>query len=160
LGTRSLNARLQVALNGKAEPKITRFGWTFSPGDKVIQNVNDYGKEVFNGDIGFIEEISVEEGWVVVRFDGRLVSYEVGELDELSLAYVITIHRSQGSEYPAVVIPVAMQHYMLLRRNLLYTGVTRGRSLVVVIGEVKALGMAVHSQRVVGRVTNLVGRLQ
>jgi len=122
LGTRSLNARLQVALNGKAEPKITRFGWTFSPGDKVIQNVNDYGKEVFNGDIGFIEEISVEEG-------------------------------------SAVVIPVAMQHYMLLRRNLLYTGVTRGRSLVVIIGEASALGMAVHSQRDVGRVTNFVGRL-
>jgi exodeoxyribonuclease V alpha subunit len=160
LGTRSLNARFQEALNGKAVPKINRFGWTFSPGDKVIQNVNDYDKEVFNGDIGFIEEIDVEKGKLSVLFDDRLVDYEVGELDELSLAYVTTIHRSQGSEYPAVVIPVAMQHYMLLKRNLLYTAVTRGKSLVVIIGEIKALGMAVHNQLDVKRMTNLVARLE
>ena len=126
LGARSLNAELQKVLNEKSEPKISRFGTTFAPGDKVIQTVNNYDKEVFNGDIGHIESIDVEEGLLTVKYDDRLVEYEFGELDEVQLAYATSIHKSQGSEYPAVVIPLAMQHYTLLERNLIYTAVTRG----------------------------------
>ncbi|MBN1140685.1 MAG: ATP-dependent RecD-like DNA helicase, partial [Deltaproteobacteria bacterium] len=110
LGSRSLNVELQARLNPSAEPRISRFGSTFSPGDKVIQNVNNYDKETFNGDIGFIRRIDLEEGVAVIDFDGREVSYEFGELDEIALAYAVSIHKSQGSEYPAVVIPLAAQH--------------------------------------------------
>ena len=100
----------------------------------MIQTVNNYDKEVFNGDIGRIKSIDIEEGELMIDFDGRTVLYQVNELDEVSLAYATTIHKSQGSEYPCVVIPMAMQHYMLLERNLLYTGVTRGKQLVVLLG--------------------------
>ncbi|EIC23869.1 ATP-dependent DNA helicase, partial [Thiorhodovibrio frisius] len=112
--------------------------------DKVIQNVNNYDKEVFNGDIGRILAIDTEESEVRIAFDERQVIYEFGELDELALAYATSVHKAQGSEYPAVVIPLATQHYMLLQRNLLYTGVTRGKRLVVLIAQPKALGMAVR----------------
>ena len=127
LGARALNVELQKALNAKAEPKITRFGTTFAPGDKVIQIVNNYDKEVFNGDIGQILKIDLEESLLLIEYDGRAVEYEFGELDEVSLAYATSIHKSQGSEYPAVIIPLAMQHYTLLERNLIYTAVTRGK---------------------------------
>ncbi len=143
LGARSLNIDLQARLNPDGYPRLTRFGWTYAPNDKVIQTVNNYDKEVFNGDIGRVTKIDEEEGLVSIDFDGRVVEYEVGELDEISLAYATSIHKSQGSEYPAVVIPLAIQHYMLLERNLLYTAVTRGKKLVVVIGQMKALAMAV-----------------
>lgn len=159
LGARSLNVSLQQSLNPTAEPKITRFGWTFAPTDKVIQNVNNYDKEVFNGDIGQIQGIDLEEGLVFITFDGRQVEYELSELDEIAPAYAITIHKSQGSEYPAVVIPLSTQHYMLLERNLLYTGITRGKQLVVLIGQLKALAMAVKTVRSRGRMTNLKTRL-
>jgi exodeoxyribonuclease V alpha subunit len=159
LGTRALNAELQQRLNPNAEPKITRFGWTFAPGDKVIQNVNNYDKEVFNGDMGLITRIDLDEGLVFIDFDGREVEYELSEMDEIALAYATTIHKSQGSEYPAVVIPLATQHYTLLERNLLYTGVTRGKQLVVLIVQPKALGMAVRRVRSLGRMTNLTARL-
>jgi exodeoxyribonuclease V alpha subunit len=121
--------------------------------------VNNYDKEVFNGDIGTVVSIDVEESLLQINFDERTVDYEFNELDEISLAYAISIHKAQGSEYPAVVIPLAMQHYMLLERNLLYTGVTRGKQLVVIIAQPKALAMAVKSQRSQRRVTNLIARL-
>ncbi len=159
LGVRSLNVELQKRLNPGAEPSVTRFGTTFAPRDKVIQTENNYTKEVFNGDIGRILEVDPENGVLRVDFDGRIVEYEFGELDELSLAYATSIHKSQGSEYPAVVIPLAMQHYMLLERNLLYTAVTRGRKLVIIIGQNKALAMAVKNRRSTKRVTKLAKRI-
>lgn len=159
LGSHSLNAELQKTLNPNGEPKVTRFGTTFSPGDKVIQTVNNYDKEVFNGDIGQIEAIDIEEGVVRVDYDGRIVEYDLGELDEVSLAYATSIHKSQGSEYPAVVIPLAMQHYTLLERNLIYTAVTRGKKLVTIIGQPKALAMAVKNRKSNRRLTKLAKRI-
>jgi exodeoxyribonuclease V alpha subunit len=159
LGARSLNIDLQARLNPDGHPRINRFGWTYAPNDKVIQTVNNYDKEVFNGDIGRVTKIDEEEGLISIDFDGRLVAYEVGELDEVSLAYATSVHKSQGSEYPAVVIPLAMQHYMLLERNLLYTAVTRGKKLVVIIGQMKALAMAVKRIGSMRRLTNLQCRL-
>jgi exodeoxyribonuclease V alpha subunit len=159
LGSHSLNAELQKALNPNGEPKVTRFGTTFSPGDKVIQTVNNYDKEVFNGDIGQIDSIDTVEGVIRVEYDGRIVEYEFGELDEVSLAYATSIHKSQGSEYPAVVIPLAMQHYTLLERNLIYTAVTRGKKLVTIIGQPKALAMAVKNRKSNKRLTNLAARI-
>jgi len=146
LGARSLNVELQQALNPPAEVKVERFGWTYCPGDKVMQIANDYDRDVFNGDLGVIDGIDIEEGELTVLFDGREVVYGFGELDELVLAYATTIHKSQGSEYPAVVIPLVTQHYAMLARNLLYTGVTRGRKLVVLVGQKKALAIAVRNQ--------------
>jgi exodeoxyribonuclease V alpha subunit len=160
LGARSLNVDLQQSLNTDAYPRVTRFGWTYAPGDKVIQTVNNYDKEVFNGDIGRVVRIDEEEGLVYVDYEGRRVEYELGELDEVSLAYATTVHKSQGSEYPAVVLPLATQHYTLLERNLLYTAVTRGKRLVVLIAQTKALGIAVNRGMSVKRLTNLRHRLQ
>jgi exodeoxyribonuclease V alpha subunit len=160
LGAQALNVELQKRLNPDAEPRVTRFGWTYAPGDKVIQTVNNYDKEVFNGDIGQIVKVDTEDGLIRIDFDGTEVDYDLDELDEVALAYAMTIHKSQGSEYPAVVIPVATQHYLLLERNLLYTGVTRGKGLVVVIGQPKALAMAVRTIRSTRRLTNLVARLE
>ena len=145
LGARSLNIELQKALNPPGESRVERFGWTFCPGDKVMQIENDYDREVYNGDLGIVQRIDQEEGELVVTFDGRDVGYGFGELDELVLAYATTIHKSQGSEYPAVVIPLVTQHYMMLARNLLYTGVTRGKRLVVLVGQRKALAIAVRN---------------
>jgi exodeoxyribonuclease V alpha subunit len=159
LGARALNAELQHVLNEKGEPKVTRFGTTFAPGDKIIQTVNNYDKEVFNGDIGRIMEIDEEEALLKVDYDGRTVEYEFGELDEVSLAYATSIHKSQGSEYPAVVIPLAMQHYTLLERNLIYTAVTRGKKLVTIIGQPKALAMAVKNRKSNRRLTKLASRI-
>jgi exodeoxyribonuclease V alpha subunit len=146
LGARSLNIELQKCLNPPGENRVERFGWTFCPGDKVMQVENDYDREVYNGDLGIVQRIDHEEGELVVGFDGRDVSYGFGELDELVLAYATTIHKSQGSEYPAVVIPLMTQHYMMLARNLLYTGVTRGKRLVVLVGQRQALAIAVRNQ--------------
>lgn len=159
LGVRSLNIELQKRLNPNSKANFTRFGSTFSVNDKVIQTVNNYDKEVFNGDIGFITKIDIEESKLVIEFDGREVFYDSDDLDELSLAYATTIHKAQGSEYPAVVIPIAMEHYMLLEKNLLYTAVTRGKSLVVIIGQPKALGMAIRTLRSTQRITHLTQRL-
>ena len=145
VGARSLNIELQSALNPSGEDKIERFGWTFAPGDKVMQIENDYDKEVYNGDIGFVDEVDLAEGELAATFDGRTVTYGFGELDALVPAYAVTIHKSQGSEYPAVVIPVMTQHYTMLQRNLLYTGVTRGKKLVVLVGEPKAVAIAVKN---------------
>jgi ATP-dependent exoDNAse (exonuclease V) alpha subunit len=145
VGARSLNIELQAALNPAGERKVERFGWTFAPGDKVMQIENDYDKEVYNGDIGYVENVEPDDGELTARFDGRSVTYGFGELDALVLAYAATIHKSQGSEYPAVVIPVTTQHYTMLQRNLLYTGVTRGKRLVVLVGQKKAVAIAVRS---------------
>jgi exodeoxyribonuclease V alpha subunit len=147
LGARSLNIELQKELNPPGEIRIERFGWTFCPGDKVMQVENDYDRDVYNGDLGVVSRIDVEEGELVADFDGREVTYGFGELDELVLAYSTTIHKSQGSEYPAVVIPLSTQHYPMLQRNLVYTGVTRGKRLVVLVGQLKALAIAVKGAR-------------
>jgi exodeoxyribonuclease V alpha subunit len=156
----AINVELQRLLNPTAEPRVQKFGTTYAPGDKVLQRVNNYDKEVFNGDIGRIAAIDPEQRTVTVTFDGRAVEYDFGDLDELALAYAASIHKSQGSEYPVVVIPLAMQHYQLLERNLLYTAVTRGRKLVVIISEAKALRMAVKRQESQRRVTQLGERLR
>jgi exodeoxyribonuclease V alpha subunit len=161
LGIRELNARLQAELNPARgdEPFVEKFGWQFRVRDKVIQTANDYDKEVFNGDIGQVVKIDPVEREVTVSFAPREVVYEFGELDELALAYAITIHKSQGSEFQAVVIPLAMQHYLLLQRNLVYTGVTRGKRLVVLVGQPKALALAVRNNRTERRFSGLLARL-
>ncbi|HXR92383.1 MAG TPA: ATP-binding domain-containing protein, partial [Steroidobacteraceae bacterium] len=146
LGARALNLALQQALNPPGDNRVERFGWTFCPGDKVMQVVNDYDRDVFNGDLGVITAVDTDDGELRVGFDGREVSYGFGELDELVLAYATTIHKAQGSEYPAVVIPLSTQHYAMLARNLLYTGLTRGKRLVVLVGQRQALAIAVRNQ--------------
>jgi exodeoxyribonuclease V alpha subunit len=145
VGARSLNIELQAALNPAGERKVERFGWTFARGDKVMQIQNDYDKEVYNGDIGYIDDVDSDAGELTATFDGRAVTYGFGELDTLVPAYAVTIHKSQGSEYPAIVIPVMTQHYAMLQRNLLYTGVTRGKKLVVLVGQKKAIAIAVRN---------------
>jgi exodeoxyribonuclease V alpha subunit len=145
VGARSLNIELQAALNPAGERKVERFGWTFGPGDKIMQVENDYDKEVYNGDIGTIGDVDTAEGLLTTTFDGRTVTYQFGELDMLVPAYAATIHKSQGSEYPAVVVPVLTQHYAMLQRNLLYTGVTRGKKLVVLVGQKKAIAIAIRN---------------
>ena len=161
LGVRNLNQRLQAELNPPGDgPEVARYGWTYRVGDKVLQTQNNYDKEVFNGDIGRIRKIDEEARELTVDYDGQKVAYDFEELDELALAYALTIHKSQGSEYPAVVIPLHTQHYLLLQRNLLYTGITRGKQLVVLIGSKKALGLAVRRQDTARRCTALALRLQ
>jgi exodeoxyribonuclease V alpha subunit len=162
LGIRELNARLQEELNPRKaeEPFVEKFGWQYRIRDKVIQTENDYDKEVFNGDIGQIAKIDPVDRELTVKFDQREVNYDFGELDELALAYAITIHKSQGSEFPAVVIPLATQHYLLLQRNLVYTGVTRGKQLVMLIGQSKALSLAVKNNRTEQRYSGLLARLK
>jgi exodeoxyribonuclease V alpha subunit len=161
LGIRELNVRLQGELNPARadEPVVEKFGWQFRPRDKVIQTENDYDKDVFNGDIGQVVKIDPVEREVTIRFDQRDLVYDFGELDEVSLAYAITIHKSQGSEFPAVITPLAMQQYMLLQRNLVYTGITRGKKLVILIGQRKALGIAVKNNRMENRFSGLLQRL-
>jgi exodeoxyribonuclease V alpha subunit len=162
LGARVLNQALQAALNPErhGESVVERFGWMFRVRDKVMQTRNNYDKEVFNGDIGFVTKISEEDRSIMVKFEEREVVYEFGELDELAPAYAITVHKSQGSEFPAVIIPVAMQHFLLLQRNLLYTAVTRGRRFVVVVGEKKAFALGVRRQELRHRYSGLLARLK
>ncbi len=163
LGTRELNARLQAALNppNQLKNEIERFGSLFRTGDKVIQTRNNYEKEIFNGDIGHIAEITNEPVSIHVAFEGHArVRYEPGELDELQLAYAVTIHKAQGSEFPAVVVPLASQHFPMLQRNLVYTAITRGKRLVVIVGESRALEMAVRNRERLRRHSGLAGRLR
>jgi exodeoxyribonuclease V alpha subunit len=148
VGARTLNLALQAALNPAADqPSVERFGFTYRIGDKVMQIENNYDRDTFNGDIGFITNIDHAAGELTIDIDGRAVIYPFGELDEVVLAYASTIHKAQGSEYPAVVIPIVTQHYAMLRRNLLYTGLTRGKRLVVLVGQRKAVAIAVRGVR-------------
>lgn len=163
LGTRALNHALQAALNPPSEFKyeIDRFGTTFRVGDKVLQTLNDYEKDVFNGDLGVIASMDLDPIKVHVRFEGtREVTYEPGELDALQPAYAMTIHKSQGSEFPCVIIPVSTQHFVMLERSLIYTGLTRARKLVVLVGDPKALQIAVNKQESRKRWTCLRDLLQ
>ena len=159
VGTENLNRALQEALNHSKEMLI-RGDRIFRPHDKVMQVRNNYEKEVFNGDIGRITSIDPESQRVIITFDGVPVSYEYAELDEITLAYAISVHKSQGSEYPAVVIPILTQHYVLLQRNLIYTAVTRGKRLVVIVGSKKALAMGIKNNRIMKRYTYLADRLK
>ena len=158
-GARGINQALQAALNPPGEHSVEKFGTAFSVADKVMQIENNYDRDVFNGDIGFVLAIDREEEELAVDFDGRTVIYPFGELDELVLCYATTIHKSQGSEYPIVVIPVSTQHYMMLKRNLIYTGITRGKKLVVLVGQKRALAMAVKGKQVERRWSKLQERL-
>jgi exodeoxyribonuclease V alpha subunit len=155
LGARNLNHELQRVLNPNPTHTVERFGWKFAPGDRVMETQNDYDREVFNGDLGTVLRLDDEEGALIASFDGREVIYPYGELDTLVPAYATTIHKSQGSEYPAVVIPVATQHYTMLARNLLYTGVTRGKRLVVLIAQPRAVAIAVRGGQMKPRWTKL-----
>lgn len=159
LGTQNLNEVLQGALNPQTR-FIQRGGQIFGLNDKVMQIRNNYDKDVFNGDLGRIRKIDRENQEVQVEIDGISVSYDFSELDELTLAYAVSVHKAQGSEYPAVVIPLVMQHYMMLQRNLFYTAITRARKLVVIVGSRKALGIAIHSNKLQERHTLLRQRLQ
>lgn len=146
-GARGINQMLQEALNPPGEHSIEKFGYRFSVADKVMQIENNYDKDVYNGDIGFVTHIDADEQELTATFDEHIVTYAFGELDELVLCYATTIHKSQGSEYPVVVIPVSTQHYMMLKRNLIYTGITRGKRLVVLVGQKRALAIAVKGKQ-------------
>jgi exodeoxyribonuclease V alpha subunit len=159
LGARNLNTRLQEVLNPNGDA-LERFGAVYRENDKVMQLENNYDKDVFNGDVGFVHRIDQEEQQMVVRFGERFVHYAFNELDEISPAYAITVHKSQGSEYPCVIVPIHTQHYMMLQRNLLYTAITRGRKLVILVGSKKAIAMAVKRHDVQQRRTALCQRLK
>lgn len=161
VGTRNLNAVLQNLLNPPHPDKaqLVRAGMTLRVGDRVIQQKNDYNREVFNGDLGTIAAIDTEEQEVTVQFDQRLVEYDYADLNELALAWAVTIHKAQGSEYPVVILPVFMQHYLMLSRNLLYTGLTRAKRLAVIVGSSKAIGLAVRQVKDQQRYTLLQQRL-
>ncbi len=159
VGTGNLNNCLQETLN-PAEAKLIKGERSFRINDKVMQLKNNYDKDVYNGDIGKITDINNSVQKVTVSYDHRRVDYEYSEMDEVTLAYAISVHKSQGSEYPAVIIPLLPQHYILLQRNLIYTAVTRGKKLVVIIGSKKALSMGINNDRIAERFTNLSLRLQ
>jgi exodeoxyribonuclease V alpha subunit len=160
LGVKSLNIELQQELNPNPITSITKFGLTIGVKDRIIQLINNYDKEVFNGDLGIVKSINHDDTTIIIDFEGKEVEYDFTELDEIDLAYATSIHKSQGSEYPVVVIPISMQHYMLLQRNLIYTGVTRGKKLVILMGEAKAISMAVRNVKQNNRLTYLKQRLQ
>ncbi len=159
LGAHNLNIELQKVLNPR-EDGITRGARSLRVDDKVMQIRNNYDKEVYNGDIGRIVRIDTENQEVRIAFDGRVVAYEYSELDELVLAYAVSVHKSQGSEYPCVIIPLLTQHYMLLQRNLVYTAITRGKRLVIVVGSKKAMAIAVKNDKTQKRYTQLDKRLR
>ena len=158
VGAANLNLLLQQALNPSG-PSLNRGGYTYRQGDRVMQQRNNYDKDVFNGDLGYIREVNTEERTLKVDFDGKWVEYDVTELDELTLAYATTIHKAQGSEYPIVVMPVLMTHFVMLQRNLIYTGITRAKKICVLIGAMKALAYAVRNMSVLKRNTSLRERL-
>lgn len=160
-GARALNLAIKAALNPANENNsVVRYGTTFSVGDKVMQIENNYDREVYNGDMGFVTGINFEDEEMTINFDGNEVVYPFTELDEVVLCYATTIHKSQGSEFPVVVMPVTMQHYMMLRRNLIYTGVTRGKKMVVMVGQKKALDLAIRDLRTEKRNSGLCDNIQ
>lgn len=161
VGTRKLNQVLQALINPPCpdKPELTRGGLILRVGDRVLQQVNDYNREVFNGDMGVIEDINLEEIEVTVRYAERFVSYDLADLNEIGLAWAVTIHESQGSEYPVVILPLYMQHYIMLSRNLLYTGLTRAKKLAILIGPQNAISMVVRQIQDRQRYTLLDRRL-
>ncbi|MEK7366727.1 MAG: AAA family ATPase, partial [candidate division NC10 bacterium] len=159
VGVAALNQALQAALNPSG-PALARGERILRAGDKVMQLRNNYETEVFNGDIGRVARVDPEEGTLAVRFEDREVPYEAADLNELTLAYAVSVHKSQGSEYPAVLLPLHTQHFIMLRRNLLYTAITRGRRLDVLAGSRRALAIAVKTAPVEGRHTRLAARLR
>ena len=158
VGAANLNMALQQALNHNTAA-LVRGGYTFKEGDRVMQLRNNYDKDIYNGDLGYVRSVDMEERTLTVDFDGQMVEYEASELDELTLAYATTIHKSQGSEYPIVVMPVLMTHYVMLQRNLIYTGITRAKKICVLVGQTKALAYAIHNMKVLKRNTRLKERL-
>lgn len=158
VGAGNLNIELQNALNPSG-PSLARGGYTFRQSDKVMQIRNNYDKNVFNGDIGYIIAVDTNERTLSVTFDNRVVEYDITELDEIVLAYAVTIHKSQGSEFPVVVMPVTMKHYVMLQRNLIYTGITRAKKICVLVGTTKALAYAIRNNTVSKRNTKLKERL-
>ena len=155
VGVKALNIELQKVFNPSMENVIQRYGQNFAAKDKVMQMENNYDKEVYNGDIGIIKSIDPEAQEVIIKFDHREVKYNYTDLDQISHAYATTIHKSQGSEYPIVIIPLTMQSYVMLQRNLLYTAITRGKKFVVLIGERKALEIAIEKNDSVCRYSKL-----
>ena len=158
VGAANLNMALQQALNYNTAA-LVRGGYTYKEGDRVMQLRNNYDKDVYNGDLGYVHSMDMEERTLTVDFDGQLVEYEVSELDELTLAYASTIDKSQGSEYPIVVMPVLMTNYVMLQRNLIYTGITRAKKICVLVGQTKALAYAIHNMKVLKRNPRLKERL-
>jgi len=161
-GVHALNERLQEKLNPPATVKPERklFGTVFRLGDKLMQTQNNYDKDIYNGDIGFIRSMDMIEQTLSVDFDGRFVTFDWSETDQLTLAYVVSVHKAQGSEFPVVMMPVVTQHYTMLQRNLLYTAITRARKLCVLAGSRRAIGMAVKNNKVAQRFTALNWRLR
>jgi len=162
VGVTALNERLQASLNPAGDIKLEKklFGQIFRTGDKLMQTKNNYEKDVFNGDIGYLFSIDPVEQTLIVDFDRRAVTYDWSDADQLVLAYAISVHKSQGSEFPAVVIPLVTQHYLMLQRNLLYTAVTRAKQLCVLVGSRRAIGIAVRNDKVTRRYTALDWRLR
>jgi exodeoxyribonuclease V alpha subunit len=162
VGTRNFNQVLQELINPPSpdKPEVFRGGMTFRVGDRIIQLKNDYNREVFNGDLGIIAAVNAIEQEVTISFDGREVTYDYADLNEITLAWSITIHKSQGSEYPVVILPIYMTHFMMLSRNLIYTGLTRAKQLAIVIGSSKAIGLAVKQVNQQQRYTRLKERLE
>jgi exodeoxyribonuclease V alpha subunit len=160
-GASSLNSALQSALNAPPKTELIRGSKVLRVGDKVMQLRNDYDKDVFNGDLGVVSDIDPSEESLKVRFDdGRELAYEGSDIDDLALSYACTVHKSQGSEYPAVVVVLLTNHFVMLSRNLLYTAVTRGKRLCVVVGQRRALKLAVREDRRGERKSRLSDRLR
>lgn len=160
VGVKNLNVELQKALNPPNQNSLHKFGSVYGVGDKVLQIENNYQKEVYNGDIGTIKNIDSDSSSVIITFDGRDVIYDISEMEEISLAYALTIHKAQGSEYPVVIIPLMTQHYPMLKKNLVYTGITRGKKMVILIGQKKAIGIAVSDHHLSHRWSLLESRLR
>jgi exodeoxyribonuclease V alpha subunit len=162
VGTRNLNQVLQQLINPPhpSKPEIVRGGVILRVGDRIIQKVNDYNRDVFNGDLGVITHIDPEERSASVAFTDRHVTYDAADLNEIALAFAVTIHKSQGSEYPVVILPLYMQHYLMLSRNLIYTGLTRAKQLAVVVGPEKAIALAIRQVKDQHRYTRLAQRLE
>ena len=162
VGTRNLNRILQQLINpaGEEKAELVRGDSILRVGDRVMQLKNDYNKEVFNGDLGKVREIELTDKEVIIDFDGREVVYDYADLNELTLAWASSIHKSQGSEYPVVILPLYTQHYIMLSRNLFYTGITRAKKLALIVGSEKAIAIAVKQVKQQERYTRLKERLQ
>jgi len=155
VGTQRLNQELQSILNPLQEKELMRFGQIYRVGDRVMQIRNNYDKFVFNGDIGHIVDLDRTDQVLKVRFGGRVLEYDFAELNELVLSYAVSIHKSQGSEFDAVIVPVFIQHFVMLQRNLIYTAITRAKKLCIFIGQVRAIAIGIKNDKGVERLTFL-----